>query len=204
MDPKWNWRFWCIFLCSICLFDQNLQITSYFRLKTISLQWLHAWNNLNETETSTQPSWSLFNWVGKAGFVPADPLTGRHICFRAFALSFLSAGNCRYFTVPLAALSSSSVVCSDYSCFSSIQFSRSVVSDSLWPHEPQHTRPPCPSLTPRVHPNPCPSSQWHHPTISSSYSYLGRTIFIIFQLFLSIWERYVAGLPPAPAGNQNL
>ena len=52
--------------------------------------------------------------------------------------------------------------------WSSVQFSRSVVSDSLWPHEPQHTRPPCPSPTPRVHPNPCPSSQWCHPTISSS------------------------------------
>ena len=48
------------------------------------------------------------------------------------------------------------------------QFSRSVVSDSLWPHEPQHTRPPCPSPTPRVHPNPCPLSWWCHPTISSS------------------------------------
>ena len=50
----------------------------------------------------------------------------------------------------------------------SVQFSLSVVSNYLWPHEPQHARPPCPSLTPRVHPNPCPSSQWCHPTISSS------------------------------------
>ena len=49
-----------------------------------------------------------------------------------------------------------------------VQFSRSVVSDSLWPHEPQHTRPPCPSPTPRVQPNPCPLSRWCHPTISSS------------------------------------
>ena len=50
----------------------------------------------------------------------------------------------------------------------SVQFSRLVMSDSLRPHEPQHTRPPCPSPTPGVHPNPCPSSQWCHPTISSS------------------------------------
>ena len=49
---------------------------------------------------------------------------------------------------------------------SSVQWS--VVSDSLWPHEPQHTRPPCPSPTPRVHPNPCSLSQWCHPDISSS------------------------------------
>ena len=50
----------------------------------------------------------------------------------------------------------------------SVQFSHSVVSDSLPPHEPQHTRPPCPSPTPRVHPNSCPLSQWCHPAISSS------------------------------------
>ena len=50
----------------------------------------------------------------------------------------------------------------------SVQFSCSVLSDSLWPHEPQYSRPPCPSQTPRVHPNPCPSSRWCHPTLSSS------------------------------------
>ena len=49
-----------------------------------------------------------------------------------------------------------------------VQFSRSVVSDCLWPHELQHARPPCPSPTPRVHPNSCALSQWCHPTISSS------------------------------------
>ena len=50
----------------------------------------------------------------------------------------------------------------------SVQFSRSVVSDSLRPHGQQHARPPCPSPTPRVRLNPCPSSRWCHPTISSS------------------------------------
>ena len=53
-------------------------------------------------------------------------------------------------------------------CISSVQFSHLVMSDSLWPHEPQHARNPCPSLSPRVHPNPCPLSWWCHPTISSS------------------------------------
>ena len=48
------------------------------------------------------------------------------------------------------------------------QFSRSVMSDSLRPHESQHARPPCPSPIPGAHLNPCPSSQWRHPTISSS------------------------------------
>ena len=56
----------------------------------------------------------------------------------------------------------------NYWYISSVQFSCSVVFDSLRPHEPQHARPPGPSPTPRVHPNPCPSSRWCHPTISSS------------------------------------
>ena len=50
----------------------------------------------------------------------------------------------------------------------SVQFSRSVVSDSLRPHESQHARPPCPSPTPGVHSDSCPSSWWCHPAISSS------------------------------------
>ena len=50
----------------------------------------------------------------------------------------------------------------------SVQFSCSVVSDSLWPHGLQHARPPCPSPTPRACSHSCSSSQWCHPTISSS------------------------------------
>ena len=50
----------------------------------------------------------------------------------------------------------------------SVQFSRSVVSNSLRPYKLQHARPPCPSPTPGVYPNSCPLSQWCHPTISSS------------------------------------
>ena len=50
----------------------------------------------------------------------------------------------------------------------SVQFNRSVVSDSLQPHGLQHARPPCPSPTPGVYPNSCALSQWCHPTISSS------------------------------------
>ena len=81
------------------------------------------------------------------------------------------------------------------SCFTiqPVQFSRSVVSDSLWPHEPQHTRPPCPSPTPRVYPNSCPSGRWCHPTISSSVipfsscpqSFSASGSFQMSQLFMS-------------------
>ena len=52
--------------------------------------------------------------------------------------------------------------------FSSVQFSRSVMSDSLQPHESQHARPPCPSPAPGVHSDSGPSSEWCHPAISSS------------------------------------
>ena len=79
---------------------------------------------------------------------------------------------------------------------SSLQFSRSVMSDSLGPHEPQHTRPPCPSPSPRVHPNPCLSSQWCHPTISSSVipfscpqSFPASGSFPMSQLFASGGQR---------------
>ena len=77
--------------------------------------------------------------------------------------------------------------------FSSVQFSLSVVSNYLRPHEPQHTRPPCPSPTPKVHPNPCPLSQWCYPTTSSSvvpFSFCPQTFptlgsFPMSQLFTS-------------------
>ena len=74
---------------------------------------------------------------------------------------------------------------------SSVQFSRSVVSDSLQPREPQHARPPCPSPTPGVYSDSCPSSRWCHPTISSSvipfsshlWSFPASGFFQMSQLF---------------------
>ena len=79
---------------------------------------------------------------------------------------------------------------------SSVQFSHSAVSNYLWPHEPQHARPPCPSPTPRVHPNSCPLSWWWHPTISSSVvpfscpqSFPASGSFQMSQLFASGGQR---------------
>ena len=63
---------------------------------------------------------------------------------------------------------SSLLICKNRIQFSSVQFSRSVVSNSLRPHESQHARPPCPSPTPRVYSNSCPLSHWYHATILSS------------------------------------
>ena len=74
----------------------------------------------------------------------------------------------------------------------SVQFSHSVLSDSLSPHEPQQARPPCPSPTAGVYPNPCPLSQWCHTAISSSVipfscpqSFAASGSFQMSQLFAS-------------------
>ena len=65
-------------------------------------------------------------------------------------------------------ISSSTALYIHYHSFSSVQFRSSVMFDSLWPHESQHARPPCPLQTPGVYSNSCPSSWWCHPAISSS------------------------------------
>jgi len=65
-------------------------------------------------------------------------------------------------------LEASILTITSYVSFSSVQFSGSVMSDSLRPHESQHARPPCPSPTSRVYSNSCPSSRWCHPAILSS------------------------------------
>ena len=70
---------------------------------------------------------------------------------------------------PVSPLQISSILEKSATTFKSVsQFSRSVLSDSLRPHESQHARPPCPSPTPGVYSNSRPSSQWCHPAISSS------------------------------------
>ena len=71
-------------------------------------------------------------------------------------------------TVMLFSLNSDNMVSLLTNQPNTVQFSRSVMSDSLRPHEPQHARPPCPSPTPGVYPSSCPLSRWCHPTISSS------------------------------------
>ena len=71
-----------------------------------------------------------------------------------------------------------------YTYFTSVQFSCSVVSNSLWPHEPQHARPPFPSPTPEVYPKSCPLSRWCHLTISSSIvSLLLPSLFPSIRIF---------------------
>ena len=76
--------------------------------------------------------------------------------------------------------------------FISVQFSHSVMSDSLRPHESQHARPPCPSPTPGVHSDSHPSSQWCHPAISSSV-----------VPFSSCTQSLPASTPPGATGWEN-
>ena len=83
------------------------------------------------------------------------------VCFSAHYKSYLK--KVEAVMIPEFALGLKSLI-----VVSSVQFSRSVVSDSLQRHELQHARPPCPSPSPGVHPNSCPSSRWCHPAISSS------------------------------------
>ena len=83
----------------------------------------------------------------------------------------------------------------------SVQFSHSVVSNSLWLHESQHARPPCPSPTPGIHSNSCPSSQWCHSTIlfsvvpsSCPQSLPASGSFPMSQLF--VWGGQSTGVSP--------
>ena len=84
------------------------------------------------------------------------------------------------------------------------------MSDSLWPHKSQHTRPPCPSPTPRVYPNPCPLSRWCHPAISSSVilfsscpqSFPASGSFPVNQLFA--WGDQSIGVSPSVRVSQLL
>ena len=94
---------------------------------------------------------------------------------------------------PSRILSVQSYVTKKRASTTSVQISCSVVSDSLQPHEPQHTGLPCPSPTPEVHPNPCPLNPWCHSTISfsvtlfssCSQSFPGSGYFTMSQLFAS-------------------
>ena len=136
---------------------------------------------------STVPSWQVYPFLELRNLIPRAllPSSGNYIkCshkanFLSYFLSHHSNQPCISFSVPLpdSCLSAPrieniwSVTRAIFEIWDLVpirQFSRSVMSDSLRPHGPQHARPPCPSPTPGVHSNSRPSSWWCHPTISSS------------------------------------
>jgi len=112
-------------------------------------------------------------------------------CMRAYKFGMFKSTNWSYFIPSLADFFSN--VKSSYASISSFQFSRSVVSNSLWPHGLQHARLPCLSPTPRAYSNSRPSNQWCHLTISSSVvpfssclqSFPASGSFPMSQLFIS-------------------
>ena len=89
------------------------------------------------------------------------------------------------------------ILSSPFLWMSSVQFSHSVISDSLWPHESQHTRAPCPSPIAPIHSNSSPSSWWCHPAISSSVvpfsscpQSLPASVFSNESTFCMRWPKY--------------
>ena len=102
----------------------------------------------------------MLGWLGLSPFCEwEDKSSERMVCRDEYSILFV------HFSLKILEMDNKILV---QPSVPSVQFSCSVVSDSLRPHESHHTRPPCPSPTPGVHPNSCPLCWWCHPTISSS------------------------------------
>ena len=121
--------------------------------------------------------WLLSHPVMSDSLQPTDSwyFIGSLVTVTGFSLFFFSTLTSLWF--PLLVLPQSVNV-----SFSSVQFSRSVVSDSLRPHEPQHARPPCPSPTPRVYSYSCPSTDIHR-LMPSSHLILCCPLLLIHLLY---------------------
>ena len=121
-------------------------------------EWLRTWTwesyklAVSLTGFVRLPVWGLKHGCFRQGFLSKESLSAKWQNGSKSQFPQLQNGMMQVFSTLL----------------SSVQFSRSVVSDSLWPHESQHARLPCPSPTPGVHSDSCPSSQWCDPAISSS------------------------------------
>ena len=127
----------------------------------VGSQYCHTQNKGSEKMLSTSFSMSAILKFLKPTFLNIpQALWKQGLCPQSIVQTFLISESGRHLI--------EMQILRHYSQVQSVQFSRSVVSNSLRPHEQQQARPPCPSPTPRVHPKPCPSSQWCHPTISSS------------------------------------
>ena len=158
------------------MFTKLIHKSSPSLLKTLSsslTKTLYPLNSISPFPYSLTPLWFLFYLLSMN---LATSYKWNHIIFVLLCLAYFTKHN----------------VFKVHPCCS-VQFSSSVVSDYLIPHELQHTRPPCPSPTPGVNPNPypCPLSWWCHPTISSSVvpfsscpqSFPASGSFLMSQLF---------------------
>ena len=122
-------------------------------------------SNINFTRTVFPPFLNLLGCLGMSFiFFPEHSPCHRVTCLFSIKVIWVHSP---FISVPLTR-SKGHIIWIMVDILSLVQFSRSVVSNSLWPRELQHASPPCPSPTPRVHPNSCPSSRWCHSAISSS------------------------------------
>ena len=119
-----------------------------------------SWQNYLLYDSNHMAFWKRANY-GDSGCQPLEEMEGAQRIFWTVKLLWYYSSRLYHCIIKL----SEPIECTTAS---SVQFSRSVVSDSLRLYEPQHTRPPCPSPTPGIHPNTCPLSRWCHPAISSS------------------------------------
>ena len=172
----------------------SVQLLSCVRLCATS------WTVSYQVSLSIANSWSLLKLVSielvmpsnhptiSSSVVPFSSCLQSFLPLESFPMSQFHEVNLAFLSLPMP-FESNSII--------SVQFSHSVMSDSLRPHGLQHTRPPCPSPTPGVHPNSCPWSWWCHPTISSSavplsshlQSFPASGSFPMSQLFTSGGQR---------------
>ena len=136
--------------------------TIFSSVQLLSRPTVTPWTAAHQTCLSNTNCWSLPKPMSIESVMPSNLLV---IPFSSCPQSFPEAGS--FQMSQLFALGGQSIGVSASVQFSSVQFRHSVISDSLRPHELQHARPPCPSPTPRVRSNSCPSSWWCHPAISS-------------------------------------
>ena len=132
-------------------------VQSLTRVRLFVTPWIAA----HQASLSITNHLSLLKFMSIESVMPSSHLI---LCCPLLCLQCFPASE----SFPMSRLFASGGQSVRASALASVQFSCSLVSDSLWPHESQHTRPACPSPTPRVHSDPCPSSQWCHPAISSS------------------------------------
>ena len=121
----------------------------------IGMEWnfwaLFKWSSLSIHRVSVPGSQWIPNWEGWSPLHKNGIVTYAHLL-----IYFKSSLDYLYYLIQCK--------CYLNNCkYNIVQFSRSVMSDSLRPHEPKLARPPCPSPTPRIHPNPCALSRWCHP-----------------------------------------
>ena len=160
----------CDILCTSCLSGRRLSCLGGYCLWKEPFSQGSTSDLPEECGPTPQPGFQSPPWGRSILFSTAcqNPRLSSRFIFFLITFSQLFGSNCSNSLNILSDLFCGILIMFYLFCIYSVQFSRSVMSDSLRPHGLQHTRLPCPSPTPGVLPNSCPLSQWRHPTISTS------------------------------------